>query len=114
MSGHQLVQRLQKNHIRTAPPLEVTIPGYECIEQRNCFISTINIHNTQLSEGEAIRTMLAASGWLGMQQRYPQARSIANQLANTAFPLSKEFPFSSTVYNCEALQCLATKWTISL
>ena len=35
-------------------------------------------------------------------------------MANTTFPLSKEFPFSSTVCNCEAVQCLATKWTISL
>ena len=29
-----------------------------------------------------------------------------------AFPLSKEFPFSSTV-NCEAVQCLATKLKIN-
>ena len=39
---------------------------------------------------------------------------LTNQLANKAFPLSKEFPFSSTVYNCEAVQCLAIKWTIIL
>ena len=53
--------------------------------------------------------MLVTSGWLGMH---------ANQLANTAFPLSKKFPFSSlissTVYNSEAVQCLATKLTIKL
>ena len=29
-----------------------------------------------------------------------------------SFPLSKEFPFSNTVYNCEAIQSLATKSTI--
>jgi len=44
-----------------------------------------------------------ASVWLAWQATV-SASLLANQLANTAFPLSKEFPFSSTVYNCEAVQ----------
>jgi len=47
--------------------------------------------------------VVTASAWLTWQATV-SASLLANQLAKTAFPLSKEFPFSSasTIYNCEA------------
>ena len=55
--------------------------------------------------------MLGITGWLGMQQRYPQACLLISWL--TAFPLGKEFPFNSTVYICEAEQAVeALLWSL--
>jgi len=48
----------------------------------------------------------ASDQWLAWHAATVSASSLANQLA---FSLSKEFPFSSTIYNCEAVQCLAAK-----
>ena len=57
-------------------------------------------------------TMLATSGWLGMQLWYPQAHSLISWLTQLFHP-ARNFP-SVALYNCEAVQYLATKSTISL
>jgi len=64
------------------------------------------------TERSGSSTMLTTSGWLGMQLCYPQAHSLICWLTKQAFLLSNKFPFSSTVYNCEAVQCITTKSTI--
>ena len=95
-SSYQLFQRLQKK-LYTAPPQEVTIPGNEYIEQRNCFSLTMSIHKfaEYPTEQRGNSTMLATSGWLGMQLWYPQACSLISWLTKLFHSAT---PFSYTAY----------------
>ena len=104
LATNYVVQRLQKKPY-TASPQEVIILGNEYIKQRNCFSLTMNILNfANWAMGKQYSS--ASDQWLAWHAATVSASSLANQLA---FSLSKEFPFSSTIYNCEAVQCLATK-----